>query len=70
MKRLLLLLFSFLTLSAAAQTTETWSGVLNVQGTRLRLVFHLTQTADGWQATMDSPDQGAKGIPMEEVTVA
>ncbi|MBQ5638366.1 MAG: alpha/beta fold hydrolase, partial [Alistipes sp.] len=70
MKRLLLLLFLTLTLSAAAQTTETWSGVLNVQGTRLRLVFHLTHTAEGWQATMDSPDQGAKGIPMEEVTVA
>ncbi|MBQ6861621.1 MAG: alpha/beta fold hydrolase [Alistipes sp.] len=70
MKRLLLLLFLTLSLSAAAQTTETWSGVLNVQGTRLRLVFHLTQTVDGWQATMDSPDQGAKGIPMDEVAVA
>lgn len=44
--------------SAAAQT-GTWSGKLEVQGMQLTLVFHL----DDDYPTIDSPDQGAKGIP-------
>jgi len=31
---------------------------------KLRLVFHVAKTDAGYTATMDSPDQGAKGIPM------
>lgn len=46
--------------SASAQT-GTWSGKLDVQGNKLSLVFHL----DEENPTMDSPDQGAKGIPIE-----
>ncbi len=41
--------------------TGTWSGKLDVQGTMLSLVFHL----DGDNPSMDSPDQGAKGIPIQ-----
>ncbi|HMT55139.1 MAG TPA: alpha/beta hydrolase, partial [Saprospiraceae bacterium] len=41
-----------------------WHGVLKVQGTQLRLVFNVTKTETGISSTMDSPDQGAKGIPM------
>lgn len=41
--------------------TGTWSGKLDVQGTKLSLVFHL----DEENPTMDSPDQGAKGIHVE-----
>jgi len=36
-----------------------WTGKLNVYGTELTLVFHL----DSVNCTLDSPDQGAKGIP-------
>ena len=43
--------------NANAQT-GTWSGKLDVQGTKLSLVFNL----DGDKPTMDSPDQGVKGI--------
>lgn len=46
--------------SANAQT-GTWSGKLDVQGIELSLVFHL----DDEKPTIDSPDQGAYGIPME-----
>ncbi len=49
-----------LALQANAQT-GTWSGKLDVQGTKLSLVFHL----DGDNPTMDSPDQGAKGISIQ-----
>lgn len=40
-----------------------WSGVLKIQGTQLRVVFNVIKTDSGYASTMDSPDQGAKGIP-------
>ena len=46
----------------------SWLGTLNVQGTDLRLVFNITRSEDGTlTATMDSPDQGAMGHPMDDV---
>ena len=53
------LLFSAVMLSHAQN--GTWSGKLDVQGTKLSLVFHLDEDAPA----MDSPDQGAKGIPIQ-----
>jgi len=44
--------------SAGAQT-GTWSGSLKVSGMELTLIFKIEDTA----ATLDVPDQGAKGIP-------
>ncbi len=48
--------------------TGSWNGLLKVQGMQLRLVFNITQTDTGLSATMDSPDQGAKGIPVTSVS--
>jgi hypothetical protein len=45
-----------------------WMGTLDAGGAKLRLVFHIANTADGLVATMDSPDQNAKGIPVTTVT--
>lgn len=66
MKTILILLATLLTsLTLTAQDiTGQWNGVLNVQGIQLRLVFNVTKTGNGYSATMDSPDQGAKGIPV------
>ena len=44
--------------------TGQWNGILNVQGTQLRIVFNINKTDAGLSSTMDSPDQGAKGIPV------
>src|SRR5262249_37388945 len=45
---------------------EIWEGKLKVGGGELRLVFHLFKQKDGGYAgTMDSPDQGAKGIALD-----
>jgi len=44
--------------------TGQWNGILKVQGMQLRLVFNVTKSNDGYSSTMDSPDQGAKGIPV------
>ncbi len=44
-----------------------WSGTLSVGGIELRLVFHLAKDDGGYSGTMDSPDQGAKGIPLGRI---
>lgn len=70
MKTHLLLLVSLLTIfSASAQDiTGKWNGLLNIQGTELRLTFNMTQNSDGYSTTMDSPDQGATNIPIAHTT--
>ena len=45
-----------------------WTGTLDTGAAKLRVVFHITNTEDGLTATMDSPDQGANGIPVTAVT--
>ncbi len=45
-----------------------WNGALEVQGMQLRIVFHITEDGENLKATMDSPDQGANGIPVDKVT--
>lgn len=57
--QILVACFSLFSATSLAQT-GTWSGQLEVQGTRLAIVFHL----DGDKPTMDSPDQGVRGIPI------
>jgi hypothetical protein len=67
-KTIITLLTALLVLSAHAQVNPTtalegsWSGKLKVGAMSLTLVLHLEQ-ADGYvKASLDSPDQGAKGI--------
>lgn len=45
-----------------------WQGKLKIPGIELTIVFKISENPDGTlTATMDSPDQGATGIPVEEV---
>lgn len=69
-KNVFVILFALLTFAAAqAQVANTttallgaWTGKLDLGTAKLTLVFHFEQK-DGFVAcTMDSPDQGAKGI--------
>ena len=47
-----------------------WHGTLDVGGVELRLVLHLTPDGKGgFAASLDSLDQGAKGIRVTDVTV-
>ncbi|MCP5063799.1 MAG: prolyl oligopeptidase family serine peptidase, partial [Ignavibacteriae bacterium] len=48
--------------------TGDWYGVLDIQGQKLRIVFHIVENDGSLTATMDSPDQGAKGIPVSDVS--
>ncbi len=49
--------------AAPSDIDGAWSGTLAAAGAQLRVVFHITNTASGLTATLDSPDQGAKDIP-------
>lgn len=48
--------------------TGDWSGAIEAGGQKLPLVFHIGREGDGLTATMDSPAQGAAGIPVDEVS--
>jgi pimeloyl-ACP methyl ester carboxylesterase len=66
-----------LTLFAATALAQTpapsmdgaWAGALDISGIQLHLVFHIASSAAGLTSTMDSPDQGAKGIPTTSTTL-
>jgi len=45
-----------------------WMGTLDTGAVKLRVVFHIVNTADGLTATMDSPDQGMTGLPTSSVS--
>lgn len=55
-------------LSPASDIEGIWEGKLQVPGIEVRVVFHISVTAEGELiATLDSPDQGVAGIPVDEV---
>lgn len=70
MKKLLILILLgiFVQNLHSQEITGTWNGALEVQGMKLRLVFYIQNNGESYQATMDSPDQGANGIPVTSVS--
>lgn len=71
MKKLCILVFTILqSISSYSQDiTGKWNGILKVQGFDLRLSFNISKNGELFAATMDSPDQGAFGIPMTSAEV-
>ena len=78
MKSILIALVLLLTMNvsrqaqAAGATADSvyglWTGRLALQGTSLRIVFNIAADDQGRPfATLDSPDQGASGIPVTSV---
>ena len=55
-------------LTFAQDITGTWNGVLEVQGQKMALVFHIENNDVKLTSTMDSPDQKAFGLPVENTT--
>jgi hypothetical protein len=54
----------------AKSVVGSWQGSLDLGTAKLRVVFNITQAAGGGlNATMDSPDQGARGIPVDSVSL-
>lgn len=54
--------------SYAQTITGNWYGTLKVQSKAIHLVFHITKNGDDYTSTMDSPDQGANGLPIDKTT--
>lgn len=65
---LLITVFCFANNLFSQNIDGTWNGMLDIQGMKLRIVFHIEKKADGYSTTMDSPDQGATGIPSDATT--
>lgn len=61
-------MLSFFLTGNTQNVAGDWSGKLEVQGISLRIVFHIKSEGEKYSATMDSPDQGANGIPVVAVT--
>ena len=63
--------FAPATTQADAQSKDLsgdWTGTLDAQGKKLRVVLHLKKNSDGKvTGSIDSPDQGANGIPLSGV---
>lgn len=66
MKKLLTVLLMMAQTVWGQDISGSWSGELAVQGTKLPLIFHIEKEGNGYKTTMDSPRQGAKGIPIAE----
>jgi len=50
--------------------TGSWYGALDLNGTKLRITFHIEKGDPGYTAKMDSPDQNAFGIPVDSALFA
>ncbi|MEL6255033.1 MAG: alpha/beta fold hydrolase [Bacteroidota bacterium] len=56
-------------LSAQNSALGDWEGVLEVPGAKLRIVFHIQEVGDSLKASWDSPDQGAFGLKVDEISL-
>ena len=57
--------------NTGAQTLDgDWQGTLSAGPVALRVVLHFTPDGQSFKASLDSPDQGAKGIPVASVQMA
>lgn len=65
--KILLSAFIFFNLFSiiAQDKTGIWQGTLDLQGTKLRIVFNVFEKDGILTSTLDSPDQGAKDIPVD-----
>lgn len=72
MKRLSLItlcLLALLPLTAIAQVAGTWHGELRLTPAySLPLVLHIAESEEKYTATLDSPEQHATGIPVDQVS--
>ena len=64
---LLLTFFTSITLFGQ-DIVGKWDGTINAQGVQIKLVFNISKTDDIYTTTMDSPSQGAFGIPLDITT--
>ncbi|WBV60320.1 serine hydrolase [Chryseobacterium camelliae] len=52
----------------AQQITGSWKGELDFDGTKLPIIINIEKDKDSYKALLDSPAQGAEGIPAEKTS--
>lgn len=68
MRQLLFVIGALLALPVFSQNiVGDWTGATDINGTKLRLVFHIKKENDVYKALMDSPDQGVKDLPVNNI---
>ncbi|MDI3319232.1 alpha/beta hydrolase family protein [Pinibacter soli] len=72
MKKILFVFFACLitTVGFGQDITGKWQGVLNVQGSHLRLLFTINKSDSGYVSTMTSMDQNAITVPVKSTSFA
>ena len=56
------------TASDAAEAAGYWEGVISTSGIEISIAVEFNETDDGLTGTIDIPDQGAVGVPLENIT--
>ena len=65
-----LFLFPILIIGESEKKAEHWQGTLSVSSIELHIVFNIEKSKDNkYTGTLDSPDQGAYGIPITDITI-
>jgi len=65
--KLFIAVLMLLPYSLISQTIEgSWYGLLKAEKFELKIVFNISKTDTLYTVTMDSPDQGVKGIPVSK----
>lgn len=62
---ILFFLFFLAPFAHAQDVTGDWYGILSPDEVGVRINLHVVATDDGFAATLDSPEQGAFGVPMD-----
>lgn len=71
MKYVFIFLFSMIFITMNAQDISgDWKGAIDVQGTKLELIFHIKGSAGNYTGTLDVPAQGAAGIPVDKTDIS
>lgn len=65
---LTLLSFSAIAQSQYLKVAGDWEGSISAQGTSKKVIFHIKYDGESLSATMDSPDQNAFGLKVDEVS--
>ncbi|MGO3183904.1 MAG: alpha/beta hydrolase family protein [Aequorivita sp.] len=60
--------FIFTATAIAQEIKGTWTGELEIQGTKMEMSFNITEENGSYSSTFDVPLQGAIDIPLEETT--
>ncbi len=56
--------------SSPSKIEGDWEGTLDAGAAKLRLVLHVVRKDGVLSATLDSPDQGATGLPIDSITLS